>query len=68
MIRVTKLDGTTILLNAEWIQSVERAPDTIITLTTGFKLIVREAAEEIANRFKQYKREIGLAPLAREDS
>lgn len=66
MIRVTKLDGSVVLLNAEWIQTVERAPDTIITLTTGFKLIVREAAEEIANRFKQYKREVGPASAPRE--
>jgi len=57
MIRVVKLDGTPIVLNAEWIQSVEETPDTVITLTTGFKYVVKESSAEIVEAFKQYKRE-----------
>jgi len=56
MIRVTRLDGKTMLLNAEWIQSVENMPDTLITLTTGFKLIVRDSADDVAQAFTNYKR------------
>jgi flagellar protein FlbD len=66
MIQVTKIDGTSIVLNAEWIQSVEKTPDTLITLTTGLKILVRDRVEEIVEAFKSYKREIQtLAPSSR---
>ena len=45
MIQVTRLDGSTLTLNAEWIQSVESTPDTLITLTTGFKLVVKDSMD-----------------------
>lgn len=57
MIRVKKLDGTPIVLNADWIQTVEETPDTVITLTTGFKLVVKESSAEIVEAFKQFRRE-----------
>lgn len=58
MIRVTKLDGSSIVLNADWIQSVEKTPDTLITLTTGFQIIVRDKMEDVIDAFKDYKRQI----------
>lgn len=57
MISVTKMDGTPIVLNADWIQSVEKTPDTLITLTTGQKILVRNRVEEIVEAFKNYKRD-----------
>ena len=60
MIRITKMDGTSMILNAEWIQSVERTPDTVITLTTGIKILVRDPVEKIVEAFKNYKREIQI--------
>ncbi len=70
MIQVTKMNGTSILLNADWIQTVEKTPDTLITLTSGFKLIVKEKAEEVLAAFKQYKREISHSdsPLGKRSS
>ena len=56
MIRVTKFDGKSIMLNADWIQSVEETPDTLITLTTGFKLLVKEKVEEVVRAFTEYKK------------
>lgn len=58
MIDVTRINGSTFVLNAEWIQSVEETPDTVITLTSGTKFIVKESAEEIKQRVIQYKRDI----------
>lgn len=55
MILVTKFDGKSIMLNAEWIQSVEPTPDTLITLTTGYKLIVREPVETVVEAFNAYQ-------------
>jgi flagellar protein FlbD len=62
MIRVTKFDGKSIVLNAEWIQSVESTPDTLITLTTGFQLLVREKSDEVVEAFIKYKGEIAHSP------
>jgi flagellar protein FlbD len=53
---VTKFDGKEILLNADWIQSVEETPDTLITLTNGYKLIVRNPSEEILTAYLDHKR------------
>jgi flagellar protein FlbD len=58
MIQLTRIDGTSLMLNAECIQSVERTPDTLITLTTGIKILVRDEVEEVVAAFKSYKRDI----------
>ena len=42
MIEVTRLNGTQILVNADLIELVEETPDTVITFTTGRKIIVKE--------------------------
>ncbi len=58
MIPITRPDGSGILLNPDRIETVEETPDTIITMADGKKLIVREAAREIAERFSAYQRSI----------
>jgi len=63
MIQVTKFDGTAIMLNAEWIQSIENTPDTLITLTTGFKLIVREPVAKVVAAFQEYQRDKAAGKL-----
>ena len=40
MIEVTRLNGTTVLINSDLIETVEETPDTVISLTTGRKFIV----------------------------
>ncbi|EOT26036.1 flagellar FlbD family protein [Lachnospiraceae bacterium KK002] len=69
MIEVTKLNGSTILINAELIESVEETPDTVLSFVTGKKLIVKESRQEVKNLVILYKREImttGLPWLAKE--
>ncbi|GBF11608.1 flagellar FlbD family protein [Tepidibacillus infernus] len=56
MIIVNRLDGSEFVINALLIESVERTPDTIITLTTGKKLIVSQSVEEIIQRFEDFIR------------
>jgi flagellar protein FlbD len=56
MIRVTRFDGTPMILNADWIQSIENTPDTLITLTTGCKILVKEKVDVVVSRFLDYKR------------
>ena len=55
---MTRLNGDTFLLNAEMIREVESTPDTIITLSTGQKVMVKESVEDIVNAVLEYKRAI----------
>ena len=47
MIEVTKLNDVRILVNADLIEIVEETPDTVITLTTGRKIIIKESIDAI---------------------
>ena len=58
MIFLTKLDGKEFLLNELMIESVSETPDTVITLTTGKKIIVKESRQEIKNLVKLYRKDI----------
>lgn len=58
MIRLTKLNRSLLALNAELIKTVENAPDTVITLTTGDKVIVRETMAEVIEKVCAYRRSI----------
>ena len=58
MIDVTRLNGTELTVNCDLIEMIEETPDTVITFTTGSKIIVREKTEEIKQRILDYKRSI----------
>lgn len=58
MIELTRYNETKFTLNAEIIEMVEETPDTVITLTTGKKIIVKESRQEVANLVKLYRYEI----------
>ncbi len=58
MIEVTKLNDAKISINAEIIEMVEEVPDTVVTLTTGKKIFVKESRQKIENLVKSYKRDI----------
>lgn len=54
MISLTRLNGKPFVLNALLIESVESTPDTVITLTTGKKVMVQEAVPEIVERTTRF--------------
>ena len=56
MIKVTRLGGKQLVVNADLIRFVEATPDTIVTLTTGEKLVVQESVDEIIRRVVEYGR------------
>lgn len=58
MIEITKLNGTKILINAELIETVEETPDTVISLTTGKKIIIKESRQDVKNLVKSYRKDI----------
>ena len=61
MIRVTLFDGTESMVNADLIETIEQTPDTILTLTSGRKLLVRDKPDEVAMRVMAYKRAVVAA-------
>ena len=66
MIDVTKMDGSNVTINADLIEIVEETPDTVVTLTTGKKFIIKESRQQIKNLVKSYKRECNSFGIADE--
>lgn len=65
MIQLTRLNGQPIMVNADLIESIEPTPDTVITLVSGNKLIVRDSMDVIQERIIEFKRKIyGPGPPA----
>jgi flagellar protein FlbD len=58
MIEVTKLNNIKILINADLIEAVEETPDTVISFSTGKKIVVKESRQDIKNLVISYKKEI----------
>ena len=63
MIKLTRLDGREFFLNCDLIEFFEATPDTIITLRTEKKIVVKEQAQEVLNRIISYKQSINLTPF-----
>jgi flagellar protein FlbD len=58
MIRLTRLNNRSLVVNSELIKFIENAPDTVITLITGEKIVVRETAEDVIAKVLEYRREL----------
>jgi flagellar protein FlbD len=58
MIKLTRLSQIPLLLNSDLIEHIDMTPDTVITLTTGQKLMVRETAEEIVDKVIAFRRAV----------
>lgn len=58
MIRVSRLDGTEFVLNALLIETVEAVPDTVISLTTGRRYVVRESVDDVLARAIAFHRRL----------
>jgi flagellar protein FlbD len=54
MIRLTRLSGRPFVLNADRILYIEETPDTIITLDTKERVLVKDSAKEVIERVVRY--------------
>lgn len=64
MIQVTRLGAAlSMVINADLIETVEATPDTLITLTTGHRLLVQESPEAVVGRVLEYRRGIARRTL-----
>lgn len=59
MIKVSRLNNQEFMLNPHLIESIEATPDTVITLTTGKKLMVKETVREVVEKIISYRRGLG---------
>jgi len=58
MIRLTRLNRETFYLNPDLIQEMETTPDTVLTLNSGVRIVVRDAPERVIDEIVMFKRRI----------
>ncbi len=58
MIRLTRLNGTEMYLNADLISTVESHPDTVITLVDGKHFVVAETGAQVVDRIAHYRADV----------
>ena len=58
MITLTRLNGQPVLLNCDLIETVEQNGETVITLTTGNAVVVRDTLDEIEGKVLAFKRKV----------
>jgi len=55
MVHLTRLNNQPFIVNADLIKFIENSPDTVITLVTGEKLVVRESVDEVLERISDFQ-------------
>jgi flagellar protein FlbD len=58
MIHLTRLNHSHVVLNCDLIEQIETTPDTVVSMTTGQKIMVLESIEEIIHRVRLFRRSI----------
>lgn len=59
MIAIKRLNNQEIWINPHLIESIEATPDTVISLTTGKRLVVKESVTELVAKIIKYRKTIG---------
>ena len=62
MIKLTRLDGQPFVLNADLIRYVEARPDTFVTLTSGERIVVGEAMDQVVELAVDYQQRKAMLP------
>ncbi|MFC0612875.1 flagellar FlbD family protein [Scopulibacillus daqui] len=63
MIKLTRLNGRTFILNVLLIEQIESLPDTTITLTNGKKIVVKDSLDDVSKKARDFIRKIPLVSL-----
>ena len=67
MIHLTRLDESAVVVNADLIATIERTPDTMLTLVTGARLLVKESVEAVVALVVDYRRRLAVLPALTPD-
>lgn len=62
MIAVTRLDGSELVVNSDHILTIEQTPDTVLALTTGVRVLVKQTAAQLVEQVIAYRQRCHLDP------
>lgn len=57
MIQLTRLNSHPLIVNSDLIKLIEMAPDTVLTLISGEKIVVLESSDQVIEKIIAYRRE-----------
>jgi len=60
MITVTRLNGSTLVVNDDLIEFIERTPETVLSMNEGRKITIKESVEEVLERIVIFRKSVGL--------
>jgi flagellar protein FlbD len=65
MIELTRLNNRPLVVNSDLIKFIENTPDTVLTLTTGEKVVVSESCATVIEKVIEFRRKtsVGLSCL-----
>jgi flagellar protein FlbD len=63
MIQLTKLNGVGIVVNPDLIEYIEETPDTVLTISNGDKVVVKDRMVDIIDKVVRYRRLISAMVL-----
>lgn len=61
MVKLRRINGAEVTVNAELIETIEATPDTIVSLTTGKKLMVVESVDQVIDKVMAYRRSLSTS-------
>lgn len=56
MIKLTRLNNSKLVINAEMIEFVEAIPDTLVSLVSGKKIMVTESVDQVVEQVVEFKK------------
>jgi flagellar protein FlbD len=56
MIILTRLDGHLMAVNDELLVFAEKTPDTVLTMSSGQRVMVKESLEDVVQRILEFRR------------
>ena len=68
MVKVTKLNEEVVYVNPYEIEFIEETPDTVISLKSGKKVLVKEKADAVIDRMIEFYRLANQMPKIKTDS
>ena len=60
MIKVTRMNGFELVINGDLIEFLEATPDTVVSLTTGKKYVLKDSVDEVIRKVIEYKKSCGI--------
>ncbi len=60
MIKLTRLSGTELLINENFIETIEQTPDTVLTMQNGHRYFIKETVDQIISLSEEYQRRIRI--------